>query len=56
VVHDALAEHAVGVLLPFVEEPTDVAAGYAADDWTRSVAIRERYDPDERMRANHAVP
>jgi FAD/FMN-containing dehydrogenase len=56
VVHDALAEHAVGVLLPFVEEPTDVAAGYAADDWTRLVAIRERYDPDERMRANHAVP
>jgi FAD/FMN-containing dehydrogenase len=56
VVHDALAEHAVGVLLPFVEEPTDVAAGYAADAWTRLVAIRERYDPDERMRANHAVP
>jgi FAD/FMN-containing dehydrogenase len=56
VVNDALAEHAVGVLLPFVEEPTDVAAGYAADDWTRLVAIRERYDPDERMRANHAVP
>jgi FAD/FMN-containing dehydrogenase len=44
------------VLLPFVEEPTDVAVGYAADAWTRLVAIRERYDPDERMRANHAVP
>ena len=56
VVHDALGDHATGVLLPFVEEPTDVAAGYAPEAWERLGAVRERYDPEGRMRANHAVP
>ena len=56
VVHDALEDHATGVLLPFVEEPTDVAAGYSRDAWERLGAVRERYDPEGRMRANHAVP
>ena len=55
-VHDALEDHATGVLLPFVEEPTDAAAGYAPDAWTRLTGLRERYDPAGRMRANHAVP
>ncbi len=56
VVHESLAEHAVGVLLSFVEEPADVSAGYAPQAWRRLIAARERYDPDGRMRANHAVP
>jgi hypothetical protein len=56
VVHDALAEHATGVLLPFVEQPADASAGYPADAWRRLTEVRERYDPEGRMRANHAVP
>ena len=56
VVHDALEPHATGVLLPFVERPAEVAAGYAPDAWRRLTEVCERYDPDGRMRATHAVP
>jgi FAD/FMN-containing dehydrogenase len=55
-VHDALEEHATGVLLPFVEQPADASAGYPPDAWRRLTEVRERYDPEGRMRANHAVP
>jgi FAD/FMN-containing dehydrogenase len=55
-VREALQPHAVGVLLSFVEEPFDAAGGYPADAWERLRSVRARYDPDGRMRANHAVP
>jgi FAD/FMN-containing dehydrogenase len=54
-VKDALHEHAAGVLLSFVEEPTDVAAGYAPDAWERLRRARDAYDPERRMLANHRV-
>jgi FAD/FMN-containing dehydrogenase len=55
-VRDALEPFATGVLLSFVEEPFDAARGYPPDAWERLQGARRRYDPDGRMRANHAVP
>jgi FAD/FMN-containing dehydrogenase len=52
-VHDALAGDAVGALLSFVEEPTDVASGYSPEAWERLGRVRAAYDPERRMLANH---
>ena len=54
-VREALQDHAAGVLLSFVEEPTDVASGYAPEAWERLARVRAAYDPERRMLANHPV-
>jgi FAD/FMN-containing dehydrogenase len=54
-VRAALQEHAAGTLLSFVEQPTDVVAGYPPGAWARLARVRAQYDPDHRMLANHPV-
>lgn len=42
--------------LNFVEDPTDVRAGYPDDAWLRLVAVRSAADPDGVLVANHRIP
>ena len=54
-VGDALTPHSESVYLNFAEVETDASEAYSRETYSRLKAVKEQYDPNGLLRANHPI-